>query len=543
MTNRTVDPSQPQEAVAPQTRSPERLEMTSAALNAMVSPPVVAPVPGRGAAPKGGRSPATLLSLQRLAGNRAVATMLAPQAASRTRPRPSVAESPVGLQRLVPGAQVPTTIPDTPEAPLPTEQPAGQAATQTADLVGAASQINATRGGGGGGSLEALARRALSLFQGVVSRAAGMVTSGVSMVRGAGTGAASAVFGAARSAATAVKSAVTTGINAAKGMFSSVAGGLKAMAGSVATGALRRVSGVLQTVRGAIRSAVLGVINGGGDLASAIFGPVRAAVQRVLSFAGTLISSIQQRLSAALSSIIGAITGLIARIAAQLSAVVARVTDILSRALNAAQRFVERLRVTVDSAARGIAGALRRFVAGLINRLLSAVRSVASRILAVARRAVEWIRAKVLAWIARARTALTGLVRWAEQTIRRTAQRVLRGLISFVRGALAFGRQMLEAVKSFIRRTIQAILTPIGLWLLRRLIDRLRPQIEEAIRRVREMPRPALPGMPSIDDLREAGENISRTALEGVADLAHGLVSPQGDHFSVSVGGAGSGSA
>lgn len=410
-----------------------------------------------------------------------------------------------------------------PEVPRSTESPP----VASADVAGGPTTITPPAAGG---MLEAAATAALSqLTRTATSRTQTGATQATTMAR---QGADAAGSAAGTAATTLSEHGNTLASDARSGLPAVTQSGSSILSSAVSTG-LGGIRTMMQRLAGPIRTRVQAWVQSGGrgDLAADLLSPVRSAVMGI-------VRSIQ----AAARRVIDAVLGFVRRIAAAmrravqaLSRLAQRIIQAISQALQRVLATVRRILNGVISAVMSVARSLGAVIASFVSRILSSVRAVISRILSAAEGLVRRVTRTLGAFVRRMQRVVVDGIRRLVAAVERIVRRVValvERLISTVANLVTRAlRAAYEFVVRMIRRAAAALARAI-LWLV---LEWLKPKIEAALATAREM----------IERVRRYGQQYAQAAREGVRrtmalgrDLLQSLLKPEGDHFSIGLGGS-----
>ena len=407
------------------------------------------------------------------------------------------------------------------------------------NLEAGASDIERHAQGGGGGIVDVVINRALSVFRGIAST----IGNGV---RGAASAISSRVGGFFSQAFSFAKNVVTTVTSGARSIATGIATEIRTHLGSLKDGVkgiVSRVFGgvrnVMSQVGGAIRGAIIGILSG-KPVVPTILAPFKAIFRSLFGGITGQITTIINRIRGVVD---GAITRVLQTVVSLTQSIINGLTflaNLLTTAVTFLQQELTRLSNWVTQAVSGLPDMLRRVITAIVNAVISLARRVLNNIVTSARAFIARAIARVIAFVQRAMAIVTRIATAVRNTVRTVFDLVAAGVRAV---ATAFNRVktwLLGKVAAFVSRVLRAVLDPIAERLKQRLLALIGPAAGEAIRQAQLLFPNGLPAPREV--IQGAERGAQQVASEAGSAILAGLTNPEGDHiaFGIQLGGGGS---
>jgi hypothetical protein len=407
------------------------------------------------------------------------------------------------------------------------------------NLEAGASGIERQAQGGGGGIVDAVINRALSVFRGIASTIGTGVRSAASAISSRVGG----FFGQAFSFAKNLVTTVTSGVRSvATGIATEIRthlGSLKDGVKGVVSRIFGGVRNVMSQVGGAIRGAIIAILSGQpvmptllapfkaifGSLFGGITGQINTIIERIRGVVEGAITRVLQTVISLTQSIINGLTFL---------------ANLLTTALTFLQQELTRLSNWVTQAVSGLPDMLRRVITAIVSAVISLARRILNNIVTSARAFIARVIARVIAFVQRAIAIATKVATAVRNKVRTVFDLVAAGVRAV---ANAFNRAktwLLGKVAAFVSRALRAVLDPIAERLKQRLLSLIGPAAGAAIRQAQLLFPNGLPAPREVVQAAERG--AQQVASEAGSAILAGLTNPEGDHigFGIQLGGGGS---
>ena len=407
------------------------------------------------------------------------------------------------------------------------------------NLEAGASDIERHAQGGGGGIVDVVINRALSVFRGIAST----IGNGV---RGAASAISSRVGGFFSQAFSFAKNLVTTVTAGVRSIATGIATEIRTHLGSLKDGVKGIVSRVFASVRtamgqvgGAIRGAIIAILSGQPVLPT-LLAPFKAIL-------GNLFGGITDQITAIINRIRGVVDAAISRVLQTVALLTQSIINgltflgnLLTTAVTFLQEELTRISNWVTQAVSGLPDMLRRVITAIVNAVISLARRVLNNIVTSARAFIARAIARVIAFVQGAIAIVTRIAAAVRNTVRTVFDLVAAGVRAV---ATAFNRVrtwLLGKAAAFVSRALRAVLDPIAERLKQRLLSLIGPAAGEAIRQAQLLFPNGLPA--PVEVVQAAERGAQQAASEAGSAILAGLTNPEGDHigFGIQLGGGGS---
>ncbi len=406
------------------------------------------------------------------------------------------------------------------------------------NLEAGAGEIERHAQSGGGGVVDVVINRALSVFRGITSRIGNGVRSAASSISSRVGGFFSQAVSFARNLVTTVTSgvrSVATGIaTEIRTHLGSLKDGVKGIVSRVFGG----VRNVMSQVGGAMRGAIIGILSGKPVMAT-ILAPFKAIF-------GSLFGGIAGQITSVINRIRGVVDGAINRVLQTVISLTLSIVNgltflanLLTTAVTFLQQELTRLSNWVTEAVAGLPGVLRRVITAIVNAVISAARRLLNAIVARAQAYIARAIARVVTFVQRAISIATRIATAIRNSVRTVFDLVASGVRTVVNAIGRARTWLLGKVAAFVARALRAVLQPIAERLKQRLLALIGPAAGEAIRQAQLMFPNGLPAPQEV--VQAAARGAQQVASEAGSAILDGLTNPEGDHigFGIQLGGGG----